>query len=86
MPKFTKTAIMQSFVKLLESTPFDKITVKDIVDDCYRKAKEIILEHMDVLNRCAELLLVKEKIGREEFEALFDSREICKQDNHVMEN
>lgn len=52
--------------------------VKDIVDDCYRKAKEIILEHMDVLNRCAELLLVKEKIGREEFEALFDSREICK--------
>ena len=60
--------------------------VKDIVDDCYRKAKEIILEHMDVLNRCAELLLVKEKIGRDEFEALFDSREICKQDNHVMEN
>ena len=60
--------------------------VKDIVDDCYRKAKEIILEHMDVLNRCAELLLVKEKIGREEFEALFDSREICKQGNHVMEN
>lgn len=49
--------------------------VKDIVDDCYRKAKEIILEHMDVLNKCAELLLEKEKIGREEFEALFDDRE-----------
>ena len=49
--------------------------VKDIVDDCYRKAKEIILEHMDVLNRCAELLLVKEKIGREEFEALFKGKE-----------
>ena len=49
--------------------------VKDIVDDCYRKAKEIILEHMDVLNRCAELLLVKEKMGREEFEALFDGKE-----------
>ena len=49
--------------------------VKDIVDDCYRKAKEIILEHMDVLNRCAELLLVKEKIGREEFEALFEGKE-----------
>jgi len=30
---------------------------------------------MDVLNRCAELLLVKEKIGREEFEALFDGKE-----------
>ncbi len=49
--------------------------VKDIVDDCYHKAKEIILEHMDVLNKCAELLLEKEKIGREEFEALFDDRE-----------
>lgn len=49
--------------------------VKDIVDDCYCKAKEIILEHMDVLNKCAELLLEKEKIGREEFEALFDDRE-----------
>lgn len=49
--------------------------VKDIVDDCYRKAKEIILEYMDVLNRCAELLLVKEKIGREEFEALFEGKE-----------
>lgn len=49
--------------------------VKDIVDDCYRKAKEIILEHMDVLNKCAELLLEKEKIGREEFEALFDERQ-----------
>ena len=49
--------------------------VKDIVDDCYHKAKEIILEHMDVLNKCAGLLLEKEKIGREEFEALFDDRE-----------
>ena len=49
--------------------------VKDIVDDCYRKAKEIILEHMDVLNKCAALLLEKEKIGREEFEALFDDKE-----------
>ncbi len=49
--------------------------VKDIVDDCYHKAKEIILEHMDVLNKCAELLLEKEKIGREEFEALFNDKE-----------
>ena len=58
--------------------------VKDIVDDCYRKAKEIILEHMDVLNRCAELLLVKEKIGREEFEALFDSREKPVTESHAV--
>ena len=49
--------------------------VREIVDDCYRKAKAIITDHMDVLNRCAELLLEKEKIGREEFEALFESRE-----------
>lgn len=46
--------------------------VKKIIDECYAKAKEIILEHMDVLHKCAELLLEKEKIGREEFEALFE--------------
>ncbi len=45
--------------------------VKAIIDDCYAKAKEIIIEHEDVLHACAELLLEKEKIGREEFEALF---------------
>ena len=49
--------------------------VKEIIDDCYRKAKAIITDHMDVLNRCAELLLEKEKIGREEFEALFEKKE-----------
>lgn len=48
------------------------IEVKAIVDDCYKKAKEIILENEKVLHACAELLLEKEKIGREEFEALFD--------------
>lgn len=46
--------------------------VKRIIDDCYAKAKEIILERMDILHKCAELLLEKEKIGREEFEALFE--------------
>ena len=45
--------------------------VKAIIDDCYAKAKALILEHEDVLHACAELLLEKEKIGREEFEALF---------------
>ncbi len=45
--------------------------VKQIIDECYRKAKEIILEHESVLHRCAELLIEKEKIGQEEFEALF---------------
>ena len=45
--------------------------VKSIVDDCYKKATEIIKEHRSVLDACAELLLEKEKIDREEFEALF---------------
>ncbi|MBP5282547.1 MAG: cell division protein FtsH, partial [Lachnospiraceae bacterium] len=45
--------------------------VKDIIDDCYAKAKEIIMSNEDVLHACANLLLEKEKIGKEEFEALF---------------
>ena len=50
--------------------------VKAIIDQCYRNARSIILEYRDVLNACAQLLLEKEKISREEFEALFESREI----------
>lgn len=45
--------------------------VKRIVDECYQKAKKMIEEHREVLEACAKLLLEKEKIGREEFEALF---------------
>ena len=45
--------------------------VKAIIDECYKDAKRIILEHRNVLDACAELLLEKEKITREEFEALF---------------
>ncbi len=45
--------------------------VKGIIDKCYKKAKEIILEHEQVLHSCANLLLEKEKISREEFEGLF---------------
>ena len=45
--------------------------VKAIIDECYKDAKRIILEHRDVLDKCAQLLLEKEKITREEFEALF---------------
>lgn len=45
--------------------------VKDIVDECYVKAKKLISEHMDVLKKSSELLLEKEKISREEFEGLF---------------
>ena len=46
--------------------------VKAIVDDCYQKAKEVILTHEDVLHRCSALLLEKERISMDEFAALFD--------------
>ncbi len=45
--------------------------VKRIIDECYEKAKNIILEHRDVLESSTALLIEKEKIGQEEFEALF---------------
>ncbi len=45
--------------------------VKSIIDDCYAKAKDIIIENEPILHKCAELLLEKERISREEFEALF---------------
>ncbi len=48
--------------------------VKAIIDECYAKAKDIITEHMDILHACSELLLEKERITREEFEALFENR------------
>ena len=47
--------------------------IKRIIDESYAKAKEIILEHRDVLDHCAQLLIQKEKITRDEFEALFQS-------------
>ena len=46
--------------------------VKKIIDSCYEKALNLIKENMDVLESCAQLLLEKERINREEFEALFD--------------
>ncbi len=45
--------------------------VHKIVEQCHERAKELILAHEDVLHKCAELLIEKEKIQREEFEALF---------------
>ena len=45
--------------------------VKRIIDECYEKAKTMIEDHMNVLHKCAALLLEKEKISREEFEGLF---------------
>ncbi|MDD3362489.1 MAG: ATP-dependent zinc metalloprotease FtsH [Hespellia sp.] len=46
--------------------------VKHIIDECYAKAKSLIHEYDAVLQKCAELLLEKEKISRSEFEGLFD--------------
>ena len=51
------------------------LEVKAIIDGCYAEARKIILAHRDVLDASAALLLEKEKIGREEFEALFGNPE-----------
>nr|WP_077613469.1 ATP-dependent zinc metalloprotease FtsH [Clostridium sp. Marseille-P2415] len=45
--------------------------VKRIIDECYEKAKDIILKHENVLHACCQLLIEKEKIGQQEFESLF---------------
>ena len=50
--------------------------VRIIIDKCYARAKEIILKYEDVLHKSAELLIEKEKIGREEFEALFEGHDM----------
>ena len=45
--------------------------VKRIIDECYQKAREILVKHEDVLHACCQLLMEKEKIGQQEFEELF---------------
>ena len=45
--------------------------IKRIIDECYDRARQIILAHEAILHRCCELLIEKEKIGQEEFEELF---------------
>lgn len=57
--------------------------IKKIIDSCYAKAKELIVENQSILHSCAELLLEKEKIGREEFEALFGEKKVAlKKENY----
>ena len=57
--------------------------IKKIIDSCYAKAKEFIVENQSILHSCAELLLEKEKIGREEFEALFGEKKVAlKKENY----
>ncbi|XME01912.1 ATP-dependent zinc metalloprotease FtsH [Lachnospiraceae bacterium C1.1] len=60
--------------------------VKDILDRCYKEARRIINEHRNVLIRCAEELLVKEKLTRDEFEALFDEEKVVYEANAAEEN
>lgn len=57
------------------SALIDKET-RRIIDECYDRAKKIILEHKNVLDECAKLLLEKEKIDRKEFEALFEDKAV----------
>jgi cell division protease FtsH len=45
--------------------------IKRIIDECYEDTRRILIDHMDILHRCADLLLEKERIDREEFESLF---------------
>ncbi len=47
--------------------------IKSIIDECYAKAREMITEYRGVLDACADLLLEKEKIGQQEFEAFFEA-------------
>ena len=49
--------------------------IRRIIGECHDQAKKIILEHEDVLHRCAKLLLEKEKVHRDEFEALFTTED-----------
>lgn len=56
------------------ATDIDK-EVRSIVDECYAEAKKLILDNIDILHKCSELLLQKDKINQEEFEALFNTKE-----------
>ncbi len=49
--------------------------VRKIIDSCYAEAKQILLDHINVLHSCAALLIEKERIGRDEFEALFEEKQ-----------
>ena len=60
--------------------------VKAIIDECYEKAKAIIKKYEYVLYACAELLMEKEKIGNEEFTALFHTEKNEGSDTEIVQN
>ena len=57
--------------------------IRRIIGECHDQAKKIILEHEDVLHKCAKLLLEKEKVHRDEFEALFTTEENETENNNI---
>ena len=57
--------------------------IRRIIGECHDQAKKIILEHEDVLHRCAKLLLEKEKVHRDEFEALFTTENPETENNNI---
>ena len=59
--------------------------VRLIIDQCYDKAKKLLVENRDILDASAELLIEKERIGREEFEALFEKDEVFVQSDENKE-
>ncbi|BBF44783.1 cell division protein FtsH [Lachnospiraceae bacterium KM106-2] len=59
--------------------------VKKIIDSSYDEAKRILMENIDVLHKCAELLIEKERIGRDEFESLFGQKTIEEKDVATLE-
>ena len=56
------------------------------MDQCHEKARKLIKENIEILHECANLLIKKEKITREEFEALFDKNRVEQNDTPVIEN
>ena len=60
--------------------------VKEIIDECYVKAKASIQAHSYVLEHCAQLLLEKEKIGRAEFEKLFEEEKNAAASGEIVQN
>ena len=57
--------------------------IRRIIGECHDRAKKIILEHEDVLHKCASLLLEKEKVHRDEFEALFTTEDPETENNSI---
>ena len=49
--------------------------VKEIVESCHSRARDLISEHKYVLEECAKQLITKEKLNRQEFEAIFEEEE-----------